>query len=93
MYKRQREDFLQQNGFDPIDASCSMEKSYGMLLMMTKLNALAAEFIREGGTVDEVLQQPVVEKISRSRYVPENEFDVYRDEVMGELDTAFAVGS
>ena len=88
-----REDFLQQNGFDPIDASCSMEKSYGMLLMMTKLNALAAEFIREGGTVDEVLQQPVVEKISRSRYVPENEFDVYRDEVMGELDTAFAVGS
>jgi V/A-type H+-transporting ATPase subunit A len=86
-----RQDFLQQNGFDPVDASCSMKKAYGMLQMMLKLNDLAGEFIGEGGTVDEVLQQPVIERISRSRYIAEDQFESYRDEVLSELDGAFVV--
>ncbi len=86
-----RQDFLQQNGFDPVDASCSMKKAYGMLQMMLKLSDLAGEFIGEGGTVDEVLQQPVIEKISRSRYIAEDQFESYRDEVLSELDGAFVV--
>ncbi len=88
-----RQDFLQQNGFDPVDASCSMKKAYGMLQMMLKLNDLAGEFIGEGGTVDEVLQQPVIEKISRSRYIAEDQFESYRDEVLSELDGAFVVAA
>lgn len=88
-----RQDFLQQNGFDPVDAACSMKKAYGMLQLMLKLNDLAGEFIGEGGTVDEVLQQPVVEKISRSRYIAEDQFESYRDEVLSELDGAFVVAA
>ncbi len=88
-----RQDFLQQNGFDPVDASCSMKKAYGMLQLMLKLNDLAGEFIGEGGTVDEVLQQPVIEKISRSRYIAEDQFESYRDEVLSELDGAFVVAA
>jgi len=86
-----RQDFLQQNGFDPVDASCSMKKAYGMLQLMLKLSDLAGEFIGEGGTVDEVLQQPVIEKVSRSRYIAEDQFESYRDEVLSELDGAFVV--
>ncbi|MDE0098718.1 MAG: V-type ATP synthase subunit A [Truepera sp.] len=88
-----RQDFLQQNGFDPVDAACSMKKAYGMLQLMLKLNDLAGEFIGEGGTVDEVLQQPVIEKISRSRYIAEDQFESYRDEVLSELDGAFVVAA
>ena len=86
-----RQDFLQQNGFDPVDASCSMSKAYGMLQMMIKLYDVAREALESGATVDDVLKNPVIEKISRSRYVPEDEFPAYQQDVMAELEKGFAV--
>jgi V/A-type H+/Na+-transporting ATPase subunit A len=88
-----RTNFLQQNGYDPVDASCSMHKAYGMLQLMLKLDEKAREALTGGATVDDILKAPVIEKISRSRYVPENEFDKFKSEVMGELDHAFAVAA
>lgn len=88
-----RQDFLQQNGFDPVDASCSMDKAYGMLQMMIKLNDQAREFLAAGGTVDEMLSQPIIEKISRSRYIPEDEFEAYKNTVLNELESAFQVAA
>lgn len=88
-----RQDFLQQNGFDPVDASCSLKKAYGMLQMMLKMNRTATEFIEAGGTVDELLASPVMEKINRSRYVSEDEFEAYKNDVLAELDTAFVVAA
>jgi V/A-type H+-transporting ATPase subunit A len=86
-----RQDFLQQNGFDPVDASCSMEKAYGMLRMMLKFDEEARKFLEAGGSVDEILKSPVIEKINRARYVAEDEFEAYKDGVMQELDGAFKV--
>ncbi len=80
-----RQDFLQQNGFDPVDASCSLEKAYGMLQMMLKFYDVARAALEQGATVDEILAQPVVERINRSRYVPEDEFVAYRDSVLEAL--------
>jgi V/A-type H+/Na+-transporting ATPase subunit A len=88
-----RQDFLQQNGFDPVDASCSMEKATGMLRMMLKLYDQARAALEAGATVDDILQDPVIEKINRSRYVEEAKFDAYRDDVLKELDGAFAVAA
>jgi V/A-type H+/Na+-transporting ATPase subunit A len=88
-----RTNFLQQNGYDPVDASCSMQKAYGMLQMMLKLNDKAKEALDAGATVDDITKAPVIEKISRSRYVPENEFDKYKVDVIKELDSAFAVAA
>lgn len=88
-----RQDFLQQNGFDPVDASCSLEKATGMLRMMLKFYDVARTALEKGSAVDEILNQPVIEKINRSRYVPEDEFNAYRDGVMAELDSAFAVAA
>ena len=88
-----RQDFLQQNGFDPVDASCSLKKAHGMLTMMLKMNKLANEFIDAGGTVDELLANPVMEKINRSRYVPEDEFEAYKNDVLSELEKAFVVAA
>jgi V/A-type H+-transporting ATPase subunit A len=88
-----RQDFLQQNGFDPVDASCSMHKAYGMLQMMIKFYDQARTAIEKGATVDEILGNEVTEKINRARYVPEDEFDGYRDGVLKELDSSFAVAA
>jgi V/A-type H+-transporting ATPase subunit A len=88
-----RQDFLQQNGFDPVDASCSMSKATGMLRMMLKLYDVAKAALEGGATVDDVLKDPVIEKINRSRYVAEEAFDAYRDEVLTMLDGAFAVAA
>ncbi len=88
-----RQDFLQQNGFDPVDASCSMTKAYGLLQMMIKMNKKAKEFLDSGGTVDEILAQPVMEKVSRARYVAEDDFESYKIGVLAELDNAFVVAA
>ena len=88
-----RQDFLQQNGFDPVDAACSMYKAYGMLQMMLELNDRAAAHIEGGGTVDEILALPVIEQVNRARYVPEDDFEAYKAEVMAEIDQAFAAAA
>ncbi|MEJ2288390.1 MAG: V-type ATP synthase subunit A [Deinococcales bacterium] len=88
-----RQNFLQQNGFDPVDASCSLHKAYGMLQMMLRFYEDARQALESGATVDEVLQAPVIEKINRSRYVAEDEFDAYKDGVMDELSKGFSVAA
>ncbi len=88
-----RQDFLQQNGFDPVDASCSLEKAYGMLQMMLKFYEKAKEALEKGATVDDILGVEVIEQINRARYVPEDEFPQYRDDTLKQLDDAFAVAA
>jgi len=88
-----RQDFLQQNGFDPVDASCSMSKAYGMLQGMMKFYDVAKSALDEGATVDDILKNPVVEKINRARYVPEDEFAAYLAGIVQELDKGFAVAA
>lgn len=88
-----RQDFLQQNGFDPVDASCSMSKAYGMLQMILRLNQVAGAALNEGATVDEILANPVIEKINRSRYVAEDDFPEYRNSTLAELDKGLAVAA
>ncbi len=84
-----RQDFLQQNGFDPVDASCTMKKAYGMLQLMVEFNDRAEAYIETGGTVDEILAMPVVEKINRARYVAEDDFEAYKQEIEGDFEELF----
>jgi len=88
-----RQDFLQQNGFDPVDASSSMPKAYGLLTMMLRFYDQAKAALDGGATVDEILKSPVIEKINRARYVAEDEFPQYREGVMAELDQGFTVAA
>ena len=84
-----RQDFLQQNGFDPVDASASMPKNYGLMKTMLKFYDTASQALKGGATIDEIIQSPVVEKISRARYVREDEFAAYSEALMQEIDGAF----
>lgn len=84
-----RQDFLQQNGFDPVDASASMPKNHGLMTMMLKFYDQAEAALKGGATIDEIIQNPVIEKLSRARYVAEGEFPAYRDGLLSELDSTF----
>ncbi|MFC5847031.1 V-type ATP synthase subunit A [Deinococcus petrolearius] len=84
-----RQDFLQQNGFDPVDASASMPKNYGLMKMFLKFYDEADTALKGGATIDEIIQNPVIEKLARARYTPEDQFLAYGEGVMDELDKTF----
>ncbi len=84
-----REDFLQQNGYDPVDASCSMAKAYGIMQMIVAAYKQGEVALSKGATISDFLSDPVIEKIGRARYVPESEFPAYKAEFDQMIKTAF----
>lgn len=84
-----RQDFLQQNGFDPVDASASMPKNYGLMQIFLKFHEKAEEALKNGATIDEIIQNSVIEKLARARYTHEDEFAAYAKGIMSELDSTF----
>lgn len=87
-----REDFLQQNGYDPVDASCSMSKAYGMMQMIVALYRQAEQALARGASISDFLSDPIIEKMGRARYVPEAEFPAYKAEFEAQLKNAFVGG-
>jgi V/A-type H+-transporting ATPase subunit A len=88
-----REDFLQQDGFHEIDAYCSMAKSYGIMGMVMAFRSEADAALKAGVVIDEIIQNPVLEKIARARYIAEEEFQTYLEEVLQEIAKAFKPSS
>jgi V/A-type H+-transporting ATPase subunit A len=84
-----REDFLQQDGFHEIDAYCSMSKAYGIMRMVMAFGREAEGALKEGVPIDEIIQNPVLEKIGRARYTAEDRFQSYLEEVLAEIPQAF----
>lgn len=84
-----REDFLQQNGYDKVDANCSMAKAYGIMQMIVALYNRAAEALSKGASISDFLTDPVIEKVGRARYVPEDEFPRYKADYESQLKGAF----
>ncbi len=85
-----REDFLQQNGYDKVDASCSMQKAYGMINMMLELYKAGEQMLAKGGAITDFLDDAAtIEKVGRARFVPEDEFPAYQAEYMKMLETSF----
>ena len=84
-----REDFLQQNGFDEIDAYCSMRKAQGIMQMVTAFHRQAEAGLKDGIPIDDIIQNPILEKIARARYVPEERFENYQREVLDGIAEVF----
>ena len=68
-----REDFLHQNAFDDVDTYTSFPKQFRMLKNIMTMNQLASDAIAQGVQPEDIFALPVVEEVSRSRYVPESE--------------------
>jgi len=87
-----REDFLQQNGYDPVDASCSMPKAYGMMQMIVAMYRQGEQALAKGASISDFLSDPIIEKMGRARYVPEADFPAYKAEFDAQLKNAFMGG-
>ncbi len=84
-----REDFLQQNALHPTDAYCSMKKAYGIMKMVATFYQAAEAALQQKTAIDEIIQNPVLEKIARARYASEDDFQTYLEGVLAEIDRAF----
>jgi len=64
-----REDFLQQNAFSEVDAYCSLEKQHGMMTGLVEFYERANEALDRGVSIDEILNLPLREDLSRLKEV------------------------
>ena len=83
-----REDFLQQNAFHDVDTFCSLDKQNKMLKIILDFYDKASEALNSGIYLREVANLPVREKISRMKYISEDEIEQI-DEVHKELKESF----
>ena len=82
-----REDFLHQNAFHPQDTYTSMRKQYLMLRTILHFHHSGMNALDEGIGLDEVLSLGVREKISKMKFLPEDDPGILETYV--EVDSAF----
>lgn len=66
-----RDGFLQQNAMSEIDASCSLEKQFVMLELLTDFYRKGSEALRRKARLDAILALEIREELLRLRETPE----------------------
>lgn len=85
-----REDFLHQNAFDDIDTYTSIIKQYGMLEIILAWHELATAKVVRGVSLNSVIDMNSKQRISRLKYVPENEFAETLKNLFKDLEEEFS---
>ncbi len=78
-----REDFLQQDAFSDIDASCSMNKQLGMLRAILSYYNQGSKSLERGVSIEDLLALPLKESISRMKEIPEEDIDKQVEVIIG----------
>lgn len=82
-----REDFLHQNAYHPQDTYTSLKKQYLMLRTIIHFHNLGLKALEDGKSLDEITSLEARERISKMKYVPEEESSLL--ETYMEVDNAF----
>jgi V/A-type H+-transporting ATPase subunit A len=82
-----REDFLHQNAFHPQDTYTSLRKQYLMLRTIVNFHNNGLKALEEGLDLEEILALKVREKISKMKFLPEEETELL--EVFLEINKTF----
>jgi len=85
-----REDFLHQNAFHEVDTYSSIKKQYIMLKNIIHFYEESLHAIEKGAGVSELSGLPVLERIARMKFVPEDrmdEIESIRDEITKEISS------
>ncbi len=78
--------YLQQNAFDPIDASCSLKKQFIMMDTIYRFYEIIVDAVRnELLEADEIRDLPHVERILRLKTLPEEEVSKEAEEILNSL--------
>ena len=89
--KMLREDFLQQNAFSEVDAFCPLEKQHGMMTGLLTFYEKCNEALQRGLTIENILNLPIREEISRFKEVPNDKFLETFKATMRRLDQELGV--
>ncbi|MBN2282956.1 MAG: V-type ATP synthase subunit A [Deltaproteobacteria bacterium] len=81
-----REDFLMQSAYHPVDTYSPPERSHMMLSTIIKFYDLAKELAESGMLVNEMSQLKLVQRISRMKDVPHDEFKAYMKGIWDEME-------
>jgi V/A-type H+-transporting ATPase subunit A len=90
-----REDFLHQNAFHEVDTFASLKKQFEMLKTILVFYHEAEKVMEAGASFKDVESHPVRERISRMKYLKEEEMDkieAVKDQVKNELEALVAEG-
>jgi len=70
-----RQDFLYQNAFHEVDTFASIEKQYKLLTVILHLFDQCKWAVKKGVPIKKIVDLKVIEKISRARYIHEENID------------------
>lgn len=73
--KMLREDFLQQNAFSEVDASCSTKKQLGLMDAHIRFYEQVQHALNNGSSLDDILEMPLREELASLKFFPDDEFD------------------
>ena len=80
--------YLQQNAFDPIDASCSLNKQFIIMDTIYQFHEEVRKAVEEEILeADEIAKLPQVEKLIRLKYEPEDRVESAAREILESLKT------
>ena len=80
-----REDFLHQNAFMEIDTYTSLEKQFKMLDAIIHYHNKCRDALAAGADIDALCAIDVLERIARSKLMPEDELDQF-DSIQTEIE-------
>lgn len=81
-----REDYLHQNAFHDIDTFSSMKKQFLLMELVLAFYDKSSKALKDGATVNELLNLKTREKIGRFKYTQEDSIENAYENIMAELD-------
>ena len=87
-----REDFLHQDAFHEVDTYTSLEKQHLMMQLVMDYSEKAAKALKNGVSVEDLVNLPVRERIGRFKYIPgdrvKQEYEDILHQLSSEIDAA-----
>jgi V/A-type H+-transporting ATPase subunit A len=91
--KSVREDFLQQNAFRDDDQFTSLKKQDRLLATILLFHEKALAALTGGASLKDILAAPVRERITRAKYVAEDEAPAEFDAIAADIETQLVAGA
>ena len=89
--KMLREDFLQQNAYSEVDSSCAIHKQLGLLEAHIRFYEQLQQSLKDGGSLDDILQMPLREELANLKNFSSEEFPEKLELFYENLNTLFTL--
>ncbi len=81
-----KEDFLQQNAFNEVDSYSTIQKQWLMLKVIIDFYEKMRELYNQGVKLTEMMDLPIIDKIARMKYIPNNTIEAELNGLLAEID-------